>query len=70
LSPSPTISASGRRRGDGGLALDLLHHIDQHLGRAQIGARRLVDYLRDDRLALGDPARRPLIDRDGGANAL
>jgi hypothetical protein len=29
---------------------------DQHLGGAQIGARRLVDHLRDDRLALGDLA--------------
>jgi hypothetical protein len=27
-----------------------------HLGRAQIGARRFVDHLLDDRLALGDLA--------------
>src|SRR5271157_2784616 len=39
-----------------GLLLDLFHHVDQHLGGARVGARRLVDHLLDDRLALADPA--------------
>jgi len=42
--------------------LDLFHHVDQHLGRAQIGTCRFVDHLRDDRLALGDLAA-PSVDR-------
>ena len=32
------------------LVLDVFHRVDQHLGRAQIGTRRFVDHLRDDRL--------------------
>jgi len=44
------------RRHPAGLLLDLFHHVDQHLGGAQIGARRLVDHLLDDRLTLGDLA--------------
>jgi hypothetical protein len=35
--------------------LDVFHHVDQHLGRAQIG-------MRDDHLALGDLAA-PSVDR-------
>ena len=56
-----TSSASWRGSGGGvaGLVLDVFHHVDQHLGRAQIGTRRFVDHLRDDRLALGDLAARP-----------
>ena len=51
-----------RRRG-AGLFLNLLQHVDQHLGGAQIGCRGFVDELGDDRLALGDLA--PLaVDRD------
>ena len=50
------------RCGGTGLLLDLLHHVEQHLGRAQIGAGRFVDHLRDDRLALGDLAPLP-VDR-------
>ena len=46
----------GRRRRGGSVLLGLLQHVDQHLGRAQIGAGRFVDQLRDDRLALGDLA--------------
>jgi hypothetical protein len=42
--------------------LDVFHHVDQHLGRAQIGSGRFVDHLRDDRLALGDLAA-PSVDR-------
>jgi hypothetical protein len=45
-----------RRRFRAGLLLDVLHHVDQHLGRAQIGAGGFVDQLSDDRLALGDLA--------------
>ena len=37
----------------------LLQHVDQHLGRTQIGADRFFDQLSDDRLLLGDLARSP-----------
>ena len=44
------------------MLFDMMKEVEQHLGRSQIGARRLVDHLRDDRLAFGDLA--PLaIDR-------
>ena len=46
----------GGRGSVAGLVLDVFHHVDQHLGRAQIGTRRFVDHLGDDRLALGDRA--------------
>jgi hypothetical protein len=36
--------------------LDVFHYVDQHFDRAQIGARRFVNHLRDDRLALGELA--------------
>jgi hypothetical protein len=55
----------GGVRGPGnaaGFVLDVFHHVDQHLGRAQIGTRRFVDHLRHDRFALGDLAAAP-IDR-------
>jgi hypothetical protein len=42
-----------------GLLLGILQYVDQHLGRAQIGAGRFVDQLSDDRLALGDLSARP-----------
>ena len=43
-----------RRRFCGGLLFDVLHHMDQHLGRARIGAGGFVD----QRLALGNLAAR------------
>ena len=58
---STTSSRSGgwrllRRGCRAGPLLDVFQQVDQHLGRAQIGARRFIDELRDDRLAFGDPA--------------
>jgi hypothetical protein len=53
----------GRRRGDAGLLLDVLDHVEQHLGRLQIGGGGFVDQLMDDRLALGDLATFS-VDRD------
>jgi hypothetical protein len=52
-----------RRRFCLGLSFEILHHVDQHLGRAQIGAGGFVDQLRDDRLSLGDPSP-PSVRRD------
>jgi len=43
-----------RQRFCGGLLFDVLHHMDQHLGRARIGAGGFVD----QRLALGNLAAR------------
>ena len=43
--------------------LDVLHHVDQHLGRAQIGRCGFVDQLKDHRLALGGFATFA-VDRD------
>jgi hypothetical protein len=43
-----------RRRFCGGLLFDVLHHMDQHLGRARISAGGFVD----QRLALGNLAAR------------
>jgi hypothetical protein len=45
-----------RGRGDAGLLLDVLDHVEQHLGRPQIGGGGFVDQLMGDRLALGDLA--------------
>jgi hypothetical protein len=53
--------SSGRRHA--GLRLDLLHHVEQHLGGAQIGLGRFVDHLGDDRLVFRDFAL--LLDLDG-----
>jgi len=39
--PRPAAAGFGRRCRVAGLALDALHHVDQHLGRAQIGTRLL-----------------------------
>jgi len=56
-------SRFGRRRGDAGFLLDVLYHVEQHLGGAQIRAGGFVDQLGDHRLALGDLAAFP-VDRD------
>jgi len=53
----------GWRRGDAGLLLGVFDHVEQHLGRAQIGRSRFVDQLMDNRFALGDLAPLP-VDRD------
>jgi hypothetical protein len=52
--PPRPAGGFGRRCRVTGLLLDAFHHIDQHLGRAQIRTRQFVDHLRDDRLALGN----------------
>jgi hypothetical protein len=53
----------GHRRGDAGLLLDILDHVEQHLDRPQVSGGGFVDQLLDDRLALGDLA--PFsVDRD------
>jgi hypothetical protein len=41
-------------------------HVDQHLGRAQIGRHRFVDELVDDRVALSDLAPLPFLKRVRG----
>jgi hypothetical protein len=63
--PVERRSFGWRRRGlaEACLAFGVLHHVEQHLGCAPIGARGFVDQLMDDGLALGDPATFP-IDRD------
>ena len=53
-----------RRRRHAGLLLDVLQHVDQQLGRAQIGAGRFADQLSDDRLALGDLSALSVDGRD------
>src|SRR6516165_6194664 len=66
--PLITSSSAGAnrwlwRRFCGGLLFDVLDHVDQHLGRAQIGAGGFVHHLSDDHLALGDLAP-PSVRRD------
>ena len=54
---SSSAGVSGKRlRRRAGAFFDVLQHVDQHLGRAQIGAGRFVDQLRDHRLAFGHPS--------------
>jgi hypothetical protein len=62
------LSAASSRRGSGAgevtlAVLDVLDHVEQHLGRPQIGDGGFVDQLMDDRLALGDLAAFS-VDRD------
>ncbi len=61
LSAAAERDVFGRRRD---LALDILHHVDQHLGRAQIGIGGLVDEMGDHRLALGDPPAPAVVGDD------
>jgi hypothetical protein len=39
--------------------LDVLHHVDQHLGRAQIRTRRFVDHLLHDRPTIRSRSKNP-----------